>query len=200
MQTPWGDFAVADAHVHFFSRKFFSALASQSGKSPDQIAATLGWTLPAEDPVELARTWTAELDAHGVARAALIASVPGDEASVEAAVTAFPDRFWGYFMVNPLEESAADRVGIALRCGLHAACLFPAMHRYGIQDARAEAVIQAVAAVPGKAVFVHCGVLTVGIRRKLGLPSPFDMRYSNPLDLHAVASRYPGMKFVVPHF
>jgi len=119
---------------------------------------------------------------------------------VEAAVPAFPDRFRGYFMVNPLEDGAAGRVAIALRCGLHAACLFPAMHRYGIQDARAEAVIQAIAAVPGKAVFVHCGVLTVGIRRKLGLPSPFDMSYSNPLDVHAVASRYPGVKFVVPHF
>jgi predicted TIM-barrel fold metal-dependent hydrolase len=57
-----------------------------------------------------------------------------------------------------------------------------------------------VAAVPGKAVFVHCGVLTVGIRRKLGLGSPFDMRFSNPLDLHALALRYPAVKFVVPHF
>ena len=49
-------------------------------------------------------------------------------------------------------------------------------------------------------MFVHCGVLTVGIRRKLGLPSPFDMRFSNPLDLHAIALRYPRMPFMVPHF
>src|SRR5205814_837024 len=109
-------------------------------------------------------------------------------------------RVGGYFMVSPLEDGAVDRVGIALRCGLHAACLFPAMQRYSIQDSRAEAVIQAVAAVPGKAVFVHCGVLTVGIRRKLGLASPFDMRFSNPLDLHAAALRYPAVKCVVPHF
>ena len=26
MQTPWGEFAVADAHVHFFSRRFFAAM------------------------------------------------------------------------------------------------------------------------------------------------------------------------------
>jgi predicted TIM-barrel fold metal-dependent hydrolase len=200
MQTPWGEFAVADAHVHFFSHRFFAAMGTQCGKSAEHVAETLGWSLPPEDPIELARVWTNELDSHGVATAALIASFPGDEAGVEAAVTAFPDRFRGYFMVNPLEEGAVDRVGIAMRCGLHAASLFPAMHRYAIQDARAEAVIQAVAALPGKAVFVHCGVLTVGIRRKLGLPSPFDMRYSNPLDLHAIASRYPGLKFVVPHF
>jgi uncharacterized protein len=200
MQTPWGEFAVADAHVHFFSRRFFSALAGQSGKTAEQVAETAGWVLPPEDPVELARAWTAELDAQGVARAALIASVPGDEASVESAMAAFPDRFFGYFMVNPLEEGVLERVQIALRCGLHAICLFPAMHRYALQDPRAEAIIQAAAGHRGRAVFVHCGVLTVGIRKKLGLPSPFDMSFSNPLDLHGVALRYPRLKFIVPHF
>jgi predicted TIM-barrel fold metal-dependent hydrolase len=74
------------------------------------------------------------------------------------------------------------------------------MHRYSIQDDGAAKVIEAVASVPGRAIFVHCGVLTVGIRRKLGLPSPFDMRFSNPIDLHAVALRYPAVKFIVPHF
>jgi predicted TIM-barrel fold metal-dependent hydrolase len=200
MQTAWGDFAVADAHVHFFSRRFFGAMGAQSGKTAEQVSEALGWELAPEDPVALAQNWVDELDAHGVARAALIASVPGDEASVEAAVAAFPDRFYGYFMVNPLEDGAAERAGIAMRCGLHAACLFPAMHRYSIQDARVEKVIEAVAAVPGRAVFVHCGVLTVGVRRRLGLPCPFDMRFSNPLDLHAIALRYPATKFVAPHF
>jgi predicted TIM-barrel fold metal-dependent hydrolase len=63
-----------------------------------------------------------------------------------------------------------------------------------------EAVIQAAAGLRGRAVFVHCGVLTVGVRKKLGLPSPFDMTYSNPIDLHPLAARYPGVAFVVPHF
>ncbi len=53
---------------------------------------------------------------------------------------------------------------------------------------------------PGVVVFVHCGVLTVGVRAKLGLPSPFDMSFSNPLDLHAVALEFPKLNFVVPHF
>lgn len=200
MLTPWGDVAVADAHVHFFSRRFFAAMGSQCGKSAEETAKTLGWVLPPEDPAELARQWVAELDGQGVARATLIASIPGDEASVEAAVTAGSGRFFGYFMVNPAEEAAAERVALALRCGLHSPCLFPAMHRYSMQDERAEAVIEAVEKAEGKAVFVHCGVLTVGIRRKLGLPCPFDMRYSNPLDLHAVAMRHPRVKFVLPHF
>jgi predicted TIM-barrel fold metal-dependent hydrolase len=200
MQTPWGEFAVADAHVHFFSRSFLSALGSQCGKTAEQVAETVGWVLPPEDPSELARQWVAELDGQGVARAALIASVPGDEASVETAVSQFPDRFFGYFMVNPREENALERAQIALRCGLHAVCLFPAMHRYSIQDPKAEALIKSVSEFPNRAVFVHCGVLTVGVRKKLGLHSPFDVRYSNPIDLQAAAQRYPGLKFIVPHF
>ena len=200
MLTPWGDFAVADAHVHFFSRSFFSALGAQAGKTAEQVAESAAWVLPPEDPAELARHWAAELDAQGVARAALISSLPGDEASVESGVAEFPDRFYGFFMVNPLEESAVERVQIALRCGLHAVCLFPGMHRYALTDPNAEAVIRTVAAFSGRAVFVHCGVLTVGIRKKLGLHSPFDMRFSNPLELHSTALRYPGLKFILPHF
>ena len=200
MLTPWGDFAVTDAHVHFFSRSFFSALGAQAGKTVEQVAEAADWVLPPEDPSELARGWKAELDAQGVARAALMSSVPDDEASVESAVAEFPDRFFGFFMVNPLEETAVERVQIALRCGLHAVCLFPGMHRYAVTDPHAEAVIRAAAAFSGRAVFVHCGVLTVGIRKKLGLHSPFDMRYSNPLELHPTALRYPGLKFILPHF
>jgi predicted TIM-barrel fold metal-dependent hydrolase len=51
-----------------------------------------------------------------------------------------------------------------------------------------------------RAVFVHCGALSVGVRQKLGLPSPFDLRFSNPIDLHAVAARHPKVPFIIPHF
>jgi uncharacterized protein len=200
MQTPWGDFPVLDAHVHFFSRRFLEALGAQGGYTALQIVKAAGWDLPPEDPAELARAWAAALDAHGVARAALISSVPGDEASVAAAVAARPDRFFGYFMLNPLDDGALDRVQVAFRCGLHGISLFPAMHRYSVHDAKVLAVLEEAARLPGRVVFVHCGVLTVGVRKKLALPSPFDMRYSNPIDLHALALRYAGLKFVIPHF
>ena len=200
MQTPWGDFSVLDAHVHFFSRRFFEALGAQAGRTAAQVATTAGWDLPPEDPAELAQAWAAAMDAHGVARAALISSVPGDEASVAAAVAARPDRFFGYFMLNPLDDGALDRVQVAFRCGLHAISLFPAMHRYSVHDARVLAVLDEAARQPGRVVFVHCGVLTVRVRQKLAIPSPFDMRYSNPIDLHAIALRYAGLKFVIPHF
>ena len=56
------------------------------------------------------------------------------------------------------------------------------------------------ASQPGTVVFVHCGVLSVGVRKKLGLASHFDMRFSNPIDLHAVALQFPRLNFIVPHF
>jgi predicted TIM-barrel fold metal-dependent hydrolase len=73
------------------------------------------------------------------------------------------------------------------------------MHRYSMQDTRVEPLLEQ-AASRGLIVFVHCGVLTVGVRKRLGLPSLFDMRFSNPIDLHAVALRFPALKFVLPHF
>ncbi len=193
MQTPWGDFPVCDAHAHFFSRRFFEALAAQASRPAGEIAAGLGWQLPPEDPAALAHNWAAELDAHGVARAALIASVPGDESSVLAALEACPGRFFAYAMVNPLAENSA------VAPGLDAICLFPAMHRYSLHDPKVAPLLDQAAA-RGCAVFVHCGVLTVGVRKKLGLPSPFDMRFSNPLELHGIALRYPRVRFIVPHF
>lgn len=193
MQTPWGDCAVCDAHVHFFSRRFFESLSSQAGKTNDAIASILGWELPPVQPVELGRRWAAELDSRGVERAALIASIPGDELSVTAAAGMWPDRFFAYAMVNPLTEPPFALAGVR---GL---CFFPAMHRYYMHDSRVEALLQRAAAQHAL-IFVHCGVLTVGVRKKLGLPSPFDMRYSNPIDLHAVALKYPRLNFVVPHF
>jgi predicted TIM-barrel fold metal-dependent hydrolase len=201
MDTPWGDLAVADAHVHFFSHRFFASLAEQKKATLDSMQTSLGWQLPGEDPEQLAGDWIQELDRHGVARAALIASVPGDHSSVAAAVRRFPQRFHGYAMVNPTAPDAIQQARNALAGGLiRGVCFFPAMHRYSIQDDRVAALLDLVAAQPGTIAFVHCGVLSVGIRNKLGLPSLFDMRFSNPIDLHAVALRYPKIRFVVPHF
>jgi predicted TIM-barrel fold metal-dependent hydrolase len=194
MITPWGELRPCDAHVHFFSHRFFQLLGA-----PDKLSS-LGWELPAEDPGELADRWVRELDRHGVARAALIASLPGDDVSVAAAIAAHPSRFFGYFMVNPLARGAQGAVEAALAAGLQGLCFFPAMHRYSMHDERVIALLETAAVRGNCLAFVHCGVLSVGIRAKLGLPSPFDMRFSDPLELHALALRYPKLPFVVPHF
>lgn len=183
-----------DAHVHFFSAPFFSALGGEAA------LATLGWDAPGSSDA-LADRWVAELDGRGVSRAALIASMPGDAESAAAAVRRHPSRFVGFFMVDPTQANAATSTAYALdRDRLRTICLYPAMHRYSLHDGRARKVIDVAAARPGTAVFVHCGVLSVGVRKTLGLPSPFDIRFSNPIDLHAIALDYPRVTFIVPHF
>jgi uncharacterized protein len=202
MNTPWGSLEVADAHVHFFSQRFFAALAEQKQVDVAALAPLLdGWELPGEDPEQLAGAWVGHLDRHGVQKAALIASVPGDAGSVIAAVRKFPQRFYGYAMVNPTAPEAAEQTSRALATGhIHGLCFFPAMHRYSMHDDRATALLDLLAAHPPAIAFVHCGVLSLGVRKKLGLASHFDLRFSNPIDLHAIALRYPQVRFVVPHF
>ena len=198
MRTPWGDLPVADAHLHFFSHRFFTLLAQQKQSDLDSVFGILGWEPPAEDPVTFAGTWIAELDRHGVHRAMLIASLPPDFPSVAAAVAAHPDRFWGAAMVNPLDPATVANIAPLVESGqIRMLCLFPAMHGYSVQH---DAVKNLLQALPQARIFVHCGILSVGVRGKLGLPSRFDLKFSNPIDLHALALEFPKTRFVIPHF
>jgi predicted TIM-barrel fold metal-dependent hydrolase len=190
---------INDAHVHFFSPGFFAGLGADRA-----TISALGWEFP-DSTEALAARWIAELDAHGVGKAALMASLPGDSDSVAKAVALNPDRFVGLFMLDPTRTDAVAYAQRALDEGLRTICLFPAMHRYALNDDRVARIFELASSrrggtVDGVAVFVHCGLLSVGIRKKLGLPSPYEMRYGNPLDLHAVALRYPDVPIVIPHF
>jgi predicted TIM-barrel fold metal-dependent hydrolase len=193
-----------DAHCHFFSSGFLELLTRSLPDLPDigrarVVAARLGWTDPGDVPA-LSASWVGELDRHKVARAALIASLPGDESSVAEAVRLHPDRFVGFFMFDPTSPDAQARLTQALgEWRLRCVCLFPAMHRYRLDDARVHDVFE-VAAENGAAVFVHCGVLTVGIRTRLGLPSAFDLRLGDPLAVAAIAGQFPSVPVVIPHF
>jgi len=200
-QTPWGELPIQDAHVHFFSHKFYSALAQQKkADSAESLAPLLQFDIPATTPIALADRWAAELARFNVQRAAIVGSMPGDEESIDAAVAAHPGRFYGYFMLDPTQPDALARVKLAAaNPRLHCICLFPAMHTFSITDARLVPILE-VASDHQLAVFVHCGAISVGVRKKLGLASQFNMRYSNPIDLHPVALHFPLVRFVIPHF
>jgi predicted TIM-barrel fold metal-dependent hydrolase len=183
---------INDVHCHFFSSRFLETLGADAGR--------LGWDPPGT-PEALADRWVAELDRHEVRRVALIASIPGDEASVATAVSRHPGRFVGFFMLDPTEEGALARVDSAMtQKGMKGICLFPAMHRYRLDDERVINVCERAAAFPGTVMFVHCGVLSVGIRKKLGLPSRFDIRLGDPLAVHLLASTFQQLPFIIPHF
>jgi predicted TIM-barrel fold metal-dependent hydrolase len=209
-----------DAHCHFFSTEFFATLARQRRgltlvRSPlqeemdreligptlaEKICGELKWDAPGS-AYTLADRWLRELDSHGVARAALIASIPGDETSVAAAVSRHPDRFVGFFMLDPSSSEPVARARRAVfDLGLRGICLFPAMHQVPLDDERVQQVVEVAASRPGVAVFVHCGVLSVGVRRKLGLPSRFDLRLGDPLAVARLAASAPQVPFIIPHF
>jgi predicted TIM-barrel fold metal-dependent hydrolase len=206
MQTPFGEIPVIDAHTHFFSHRFFTTLTRELPEAPPEaeiypvLQRRLPWEFPDPDPVRLGERWVAEMDRHGITRMVLIASVPTDEESVAAAAQAYPDRIIAYFMANPTVEGAAALVKRAFsHLGVKGVCLFPAMHRFYLWEARLHPIYETVAA-HGGIVFVHCGHLKIGIRDKLGLPSRFEMRFANPVDLHGVAKAFPNLPFVIPHF
>ncbi len=213
---------ICDSHVHFFSPGFFAGL----GANHDAIER-LGWDDP-QSVEALAGRWLHELDHHGVNQAALIASLPGDADSVAQAIALHPSRFVGFFMLDPTRDDAIAYATRALDAGLRTICLFPAMHKYALHDDRVANVFELASSyaprlvrrslgeggsaaptseaspTPTKgwrpSIFVHCGVLSVGVRQKLGLASPFDIRFGNPLDLHGVALKYSTVPIVIPHF
>lgn len=195
---------INDAHCHFFSARFFETLGSQltpppAGDLAVAVPERLGWEPPG-DASALADRWVSELDTQGVGRAAVMASVPGDEASVAAAVARHPDRLVGMTMLDPTAPDAGTRASKAVgQDRLRCICLFPAMHGYTLDHDRVDQVF-GVAADAGAAVFIHCGVLTVGVRRKLGLATHVDVRRGDPLAIVPVATRHPTVPVMIPHF
>jgi predicted TIM-barrel fold metal-dependent hydrolase len=195
---------LCDAHCHFFSSRFLELLTKDRPDFPaaDRAAAVakhLGWDPPGS-PEALADRWTTEKARHGISRCALIASIPGDEESVAQAVAKHSHEFVGFFMFNPGANDAADRLGRALgELKLRVVALFPAMHHYRVDEPSVDRVFETVSS-HGAAVFVHCGVLTVGARKRLGLPSNFDLRLGDPLAVAAIAQRHPTVPVIIPHF
>lgn len=190
---------ICDSHIHFFSPGFFAGLGADR-----RTISGFGWEFP-ESTEALSSRWIDELRNRQVEKAALIASLPGDADSVAKAVAIDPSRFVGYFMLDPTRGDAIEYAQRALDEGLRTICLFPAMHHYHLHDERVAKVFEVAAARRGGtvdtvSVFAHCGVLSVGIRKKLGLPCPFDIRFGNPLDLHGVAMKYPTVPIIIPHF
>lgn len=195
---------VNDSHCHFFSARFFEALGREKyGRDFDpavhQVALQLGWEAPG-DALALANRWITELNRHRVSRAALIASIPGDEDSVAAAVSAYPERFVGFFLVNPAAPDGVDRARRAYEeLGLRCACLFPAMHRYRLDDERVVKLFEVASAARG-AIFVHCGFLSIEARTRMGLRTRLDVRYGDPLAVAATAVEFPTVPVIIPHF
>jgi uncharacterized protein len=195
---------VNDIHCHFLSTRFFEALGNERvrvAKSPSaaDVANELGMEPPGS-PDLLADRWVYELDRNHVSRVALIASVPGDEESVAAAIHRHPSRFVGFFALNAAAPDATEHARRAFgELSLRCACLFPAMHRYGLDDERVARIFE-IADAHGSAVFAHCGFLSIEMRSRFGLKGHFDLRRGDPLALATTAAAFPRVPTIIPHF
>ena len=206
IETPFGPRQVFDAHTHFFDASFLAGLAGlgrqvglDGGGAADTVAQRLGWEPPPADPVEFAHRWLAEMDRYGVDRMVSIHTLPGDLASAARGIAAANGRLVGYVMVNPLAAGAVEQVRHAVTAlGFRGVALFPAMFQFSLRAEPVEEIFS-IANEHALNVFVHCGVLKVGFRTKLGLPSAFDATFANPLALQRPAAEYPRMKIIVPH-
>jgi predicted TIM-barrel fold metal-dependent hydrolase len=200
--TPFGMLPVFDAHTHFFGRSFLAGLGKQlvlGADSSAEVAKRLAWELPSDDPADVGRRWVAEMDRHGVDRMVSIHTLPGDLDSAGKGATASEGRLVGYVMINPLEPTAAQTVERAVtQFGFRGVALFPAMFGFSM-NTDAVAPVLDVANRWRLNVFVHCGVLKVGFRAKLGLPCAFDGLVSNPLALQKPAAQFPDARFIIPH-
>jgi hypothetical protein len=202
-QRPSPSVVLHDAHCHFLSSRFYEALGrekyGQDGVTAERVAGELGWETPRSADA-LATRWVAELNRNHVSRVGLIASIPGDEESVAAAVKQHPARFVGYFALNPAAPGAVERAEHAFsELGLRCACLFAALHRYRLDDPCVVRLFEIAAARRG-VIFAHCGYLSIEARTKLGLRSTFDIRLGDPLALAATAASFPAVPVIIPHF
>ncbi len=199
IDTPFGPMRVRDAHCHVFTRGFLAGLAKQLGVGPEDVAKKLAWDPIPPDPAEVGKRWVAELDRHGVDASVGIHTLPGDLESAGRAIQSTAGRLVGFVTVNPLVAGAAQLADRAVsEFGFRGIALFPAMHGFGFSSEGVRPILE-LANRHALALFVHCGVLKVGFRKKLGLPEDFNAMLANPLMLQKPAAEYPRIRFILPH-
>lgn len=198
--------SLVDFHTHYSSRAFFETLARSSplpgpaSARLQRVAAAAGLELPPEDDdLHLAR-WIAELDHNGVQHAVTFASVAEEADVVAAAVGRSYGRLSGFAVLDPRAPDAVARAeGLLGEQGFRGLVLFPALHGYRLDGPELERV--AAAAEPWRPILVaHCGLLSIPLRDRFGLPRRIDPRLGDPLAIVPLADRHPDLRFVVPHF
>jgi predicted TIM-barrel fold metal-dependent hydrolase len=136
-----------------------------------------------------ANRWLSELDRYGITAGVFLALAPRPE-TLRRFVSAAPDRLFAFTFVNPWEANAATALEAdVLQRGFRGLKLYPSIQQFHVYDEQAYPVYERAESL-GIPIVFHFGV-TLDYRS--------DLRYSNPLDLHAVARDFPGLNLVVAH-
>lgn len=200
-----GLFKIFDAHVHFYSNSYFRFLVKQKTNRLDintelrNLAAKGHIEIPGEDPVQLAKRWIEIIDKWKIERLLLFGSMPGDEDSVVKAVQAFPTRLSGFFTVDPnsnvLMENAEKRLK---QDKLRGILLYPSLYQISVNDPWLYPLYDLVQETKS-IVFTQFGKLVMKPREYASIPTIVNEEFANPKDLIAVAKKYPGIRFIIPH-
>jgi uncharacterized protein len=194
---------ILDGHMHLLTAETAREEAAWLPPAPSAVAAAARRRLEryereqaipsaspeAEGADAAAARWLAELDRHGVAAAVFLALAPRPE-TLRRFVAAAPERLFAFTFVDPWEAAAAETLEADVRQGgFRGLKLYPSIQRFHAHDERAYPVYERAEAL-GIPIVFHFGV-TLDYRS--------DLRYSNPLDLHAVARDFPALTLIVAH-
>lgn len=201
-----GLFKIFDAHVHFYSNSYFRFLVKQKTNRLDintelrNLAAKGHIEIPGEDPVQLAKRWVEIIDKWKIERLLLFGSMPGDEDSIVKAVQAFPTRLSGFFTVDPnsnvLMENAEKRLK---QDKLRGILLYPSLYQISVNDPWLYPLYDLIQETKS-IVFTQFGKLVLKPREYASIPTIVNEEFANPKDLIPVAKKYPGIRFIIPHF
>jgi len=144
---------------------------------------------PAESVEAASARWLAALDRHGVQAAVFLALAPRSE-TLRRFATLVPDRLFAFTFLDPREPDAAATLEEDIRRrGFRGLKLYPSVQQFHVYDERAYPTYERAEAL-GIPIVLHFGV-TLDYRS--------DLRFSNPLDLHAVARDFPDLPLIVAH-
>lgn len=194
---------VLDGHMHLLTAETAREEAAWLAPSTPAVAAAarrrreryereqaVPSARPPDESVEAAAArWLAALDRYAVQVAVFLALAPEPETLRRFAALA-PDRFFAFTFLDPWEMNAASVLenDIARR-GFRGLKLYPTLQRFHAFDERAYPMYER-AEVLGIPIVFHFGV-TLDYRS--------DLRFANPLDLHAVARDFPDLPLIVAH-
>ena len=194
---------VLDGHMHLLTAETEREESAWLAPMPPAVATaarrrreryereqTVPSAVPPEESVEnAAARWLTALDRYGVQAGVFLALAPQPETLRRFAALA-PERLFAFTFLNPWEKTAPARLeDDVLRRGFRGLKLYPTIQRFHAYDERAYPTYERAEAL-GVPIVFHFGV-TLDYRS--------DLRFSNPLDLHAVARDFPDLSLIVAH-
>ena len=141
---------------------------------------------------EQARRWATDIDQKGVEKVNFV--MGGGNDRLANIVSLFPEKFTGFAHHDIRGEQAPDEVERAVKkLGLKGFKLIASSQEHPIEDKKLYPVWDKISELKIPVV-IHFGVLGGG-----GGPAR-NLHNMNPLSLWPIASDYPEIEFIVPHF